>query len=252
MMMSPSTRRERQMYRYEASSRAGFIELSDDSVGPPQLRALLLQVPRVCEVVPHRAGSKAEQGNASEGHAQKHNWQVQSVALRGANPLEFEVTTHNHVKPAALNGRRPTVTVCFREPPHGAVREAWRILWGAVGHLALFPDKVREWMRDAEEKELRELCGRSASGPAPPPIASLPTTIPGPPPRVVQETWGTYGYLAADDCLHFLYSKGDDEAHFFLESDARRLGWRKFVDEVGAWWCNEAAGKWFREKNGQI
>ena len=92
------------------------------------------------------AGSnKAAQGNPSDGHAQQHNWQVVSFALQllGANPLEFEVTKHNHVKSGALNGKQPTVTVCFREPPHGAVREAWRILWGAVGHLALFPAKVR-------------------------------------------------------------------------------------------------------------
>lgn len=240
------------MYRYEASSRAGFIELSDDSVGPEQLRALLLQVPRVCEVVPHRAGSKAAQGNASGGHAQQHNWQVQSVALqlRGANPLEFEVTTHNHVKPGALNGKQPTVTVCFKEPPHGAVREAWRILWGAVGHLALFPDKVLVWMRDAEEKEQRELCGGSTSSPAPPPAASLSRTVPGPPPR--EETWGKYGYLSADGCLRFWYSKDGDGAKFFLEPDAGRLGWRKHFDEAGVWWCHEEAGKWFREKNGQI
>ena len=70
------------MYRYEASSRAGFIELLNDSVGPEQLRSLLLQVPRVCEVVPHRAGSKAAQGNPSDGHAQQHNWQVVSFALQ--------------------------------------------------------------------------------------------------------------------------------------------------------------------------
>ena len=90
-MLTPSTRRECQRYRYDDASRAGFVELSDDSVGPDQLRSLLLQVPRVCEVVPHRAGSKAAQGNASSGHAQQHNWQVMSVDLQlRADPVVVE------------------------------------------------------------------------------------------------------------------------------------------------------------------
>ena len=241
------------MYRYEASSRAGFIELLNDSVGPEQLRSLLLQVPRVCEVVPHRAGSKAAQGNPSDGHAQQHNWQVVSFALQllGANPLEFEVTKHNHVKPAALNGRQPTVTVCFREPPHGAVREAWRILWGAVGHLALFPEKVQEWMRDAEAKERREHCGGSTSGPAPPPAALLPRTVPGPPTRGIQETeWRTYRHLGPGGTVQHWHSKEGDQ-HFFLESSAEQMGWMKYAHDGHVWWCHEAAGEWFWEKNGE-
>jgi len=178
-MQTLSTRRECQRFRYDAGSRAGFVELLDDSCGPNELRSLLLRAPSVYEVVPHRAGNKAAQGNASNGHAQQHNWQVMSAELihLGTNPLEFEAATHNHVKPGGLQGRRPTVTVCFRELPRGAVAEAWRIIWAAVGRLALFPDEVKAWARDAAFKEREEMHGASAS---PPPATCLPATMPGP------------------------------------------------------------------------
>lgn len=242
-MLTPSTRRECQRYRYDDASRAGFIELSDDSVGPDKLRRLLLRVPEVTEVVPHRAGSKAAQGNARDGHAQQHNWQVMSLQLRKA-PLEVEVTTHNHIKPGALRGRQPTVTVCFRDPPRGAVAEAWRILWGAVGHLALFPDEVQSWIRDAEDKEQRASNG--ACPPAAPPL-----------PPVREESWGKYRLPDGTD-QHW-HCKGaslgtepqGDAAHWFLESHAQELGWSKYVHGGHVWWYHGALGIWFWEQNGE-
>lgn len=252
-MLAASTRRESQRYRYDDASRAGFVELVHDLVGPAQLRSLLLQVPFVCEVVLHRAGSKAAQGNASNGHAQQHNWQVMSVdlQLRGAKPLEFEVTTHNHVKPGALRGRRPTVTVCFRDPPRGAVAEAWRILWAAVGHLALFPREARSWMRDAAAKERLELGGVSMSGPPPPPAAPLPTTMPGPPPTPTvaqEETWHKYQHHTLDGSIQYWHSKEEDPTQWFLESAAK--GWCKYADGIGSWWHHDTSRTWFRERNG--
>ena len=83
---SRSARREAQRFRYSKTSRSGFIELASDYFSVEDLRDRLLQVPGVLQVVGHRL-SKAEQNNASSGHAQQRNWKVRTEALvsAGAN-----------------------------------------------------------------------------------------------------------------------------------------------------------------------
>jgi len=122
----------------------------------------------------------------------------------------------------------------------------------AVGHLALFPDEVKAWARDAAAKERRELGGASAS---PPPATRLPARMPSPPPApptpaFVEECWGRWKWLSPDGRLLFWYAKDDDATEFFLEPTSLRTGPRRYLDGAGAWWCHETSRRWFRERNG--
>ena len=71
--------------------------------------------------------------------------------------LEFEITTNGYLADAylAANEIPKTVTMMFKDAggkttvfEDSALEEAWRILYLSVGHLALSPEKVGNWMRD--------------------------------------------------------------------------------------------------------
>ena len=111
-----------------------------------------------------------------------------------------------------INGQRRHAT---QELAH---TEALRILLGAVGHLALFPAKVDEWVSDVTWKG-----------------TSLPTEC------------VFYTYKDADGLLW--YSNADDDGDYF--SDAVRKGWVRHKYAAGNYWrYNEALSKWFRERAG--
>ena len=205
MAFCPSNRRAAQRFRYSDGSRAGFIELQNDSVGPDELKQLLQMVEDVLWVKPHRKGSKAQQGNFSDGHLQQHNWEVMTTALAhsGKHPFEFEVTLNQHMKPNALAGMPRTVTVCFKEPPIGMVAEAWRLLSGAVGHLALFPSSTAQWR---EEAVANERVGRPASLPEP--------QAPPPPPQPILTTIAAFD----GDCWGGEYLKFEPNNHIIHRS----------------------------------
>jgi hypothetical protein len=213
-----SARKERQRFRYSESSRSGFIELDNDRFTPEDLRLALLGVAGVTYVAPHHL-SKAEQGNASLGHAQQHNWKCCSETLCG--DLEFEITWNGNFSDVYLQeqGIPRTITVMFKETAPDAYMEAWRILSAAVGHLALFPEEVNAWLSDITWKGL-----------------SLPE-------KCVFDT-----YMDADNGMLW-YSNSQDDADYFTD-DARK-GWNRYMDCTGnKWWSNETSSRWFRERAG--
>ena len=74
-------------------------------------------------------------------------------------PMEFEVTRYNHM---VTGERNFTVTVCFKEPPHDLVAEAWRILMAVTAGKELFPSVAKKYM----EKKLAKWRGDSVPGSA--------------------------------------------------------------------------------------
>lgn len=216
-----SARKEKQRFRYSEHSRSGFIELEHDRFSADDLRQNLLGVAGVTYVVPHRM-SKTEQGNASLGHAQQHNWKVMSETLRRlqCGELEFEITWNGNLSDVYLEqqGIPRTITVMFKETAPEAYTEAWRILSVAVRHLALFPEEVDAWISDITWKGL-----------------SLPTEC----------VFHTY----MDDHGMIWYSNADYDGDYFTQ--AMPKGWVRHVDTTGNyWWFDEAASRWFRERAG--
>ena len=211
-----SARRQHHRYRYSPTSRSGFIELIHDRFSDVDLQERLLGVKGVTSVTRHRL-SKAEQGNISENHAQQHNWKVNNAVGRC---FEFEITTNSNFSDTHLQGHgiQRTVSAMFKDAPEGALIEAWRILFEAVGDIALFPEAVMEWISDmtwesgAPQKECVFYKYRDATG----------------------LTW---------------YSNADDDTDFFTDVD--RAGWIRYVDFLGRyWWHNHARRQSFYEKSG--
>ena len=212
---SRSARREAQRFRYSKTSRSGFIELASDDFSVEDLRDRLLQVPGVLQVVGHRL-SKAEQNNASSGHAQQRNWKVRTEALvsAGANDFEFEITTTSNLSDTFLqqNCILRSVTVMFKDAPNGMLLEAWRVLVLGVGHLARFPVQVAAWHADVTWAGL--------------PMQSL-------------RTFSKFRYL--EDRIWF--SDDADPSVYFFEDEAASSGWVKYSDVVPGgdplyWWHN--------------
>ena len=217
-----SARRERQRFRYSEHSRSGFIELQNDRFTPEDLRRNLLGVPGITYVVPHQL-SKTEQGNASLGHAQEHNWKVMSETLRQLHcgELEFEITWNGNFSDVYLEqqGIPRTITVMFKETAADAHMEAWRILSAAVGYLALFPKEVDAWVRDIAWKGV-----------------SLPMEC------------VFYTYMNYTDGMLW-YSNSQDDADYF--TDAARKGWEPYMDSTGnKLWFHATSSRWFRERAG--
>lgn len=224
---SRSNRRLAQRYRYSKGSRAGFAELRDDTVGPEELKHLLENVQGVIWVAPHKKGSKEMQGNASDGHIQQHNWQVMTQLLASQNkqPLEFEVTLNQHMKPGALVGIRRTVTACFKEPPRGAVGEAWRVLLEAVDHLVLFPNNVQAWSQEAIDVEDSEFAaiaedeeGEPETRMASPPVARPPS------PPMPSRALADWADLAGEG-EYLVINLGDFVTQLRPPSNVEAVGW---------------------------
>ena len=208
-----SARKERQRFRYSGHSRSGFIELENDRFTPEDLRRNLVGVAGVTYVVPHRL-SKTEQGNPSFGHAQERTWKVMSEILHRlpCGELEFEITWNGNLSDAYLKqeGIQRTITVMFKETSPLAHIEAWRILLGAVGHLALFPAKVEDWVSDITWKG-----------------TTLPTEC------------IFYTYKDADGLLW--YSNADDDGDYF--SDAVQILTMAKATQIANWQLKPFAKK---------
>lgn len=209
-----SARREAQRYRYSKASRSGFIELATDNFSADDLRTRLLQVPDVLQVIGHRL-SKAEQNNASLGHAQQRNWKVRTQTLinASANDFEFEITTNSNLSDIYLqqHGIPRTVTVMFKDVPAGMLMEGWRVLMLAVSDLALFPAKVAAWHAEVT-------------------WSGLPA-----------QTLTTFSKFMHNGRIWF--SNDHDPTMFFFGDEAASSGWTMYVDIVRCgpryWWHNE-------------
>lgn len=217
-----SARREAQRFRYSPTSKSGFIELNTDDFSPDDLRTCLLEVPGVLQVVGHRL-SKAQQNNASLGHAQQRNWKVRTEASvrAGVNDFEFEITTTSNLSDIYLrqNNIAPSVTVMFKDAPSGMLLEAWRLLILGVGHLARFPVQVAAWHRDVTWN-------------------GLPN-----------QTMSVFSKFVYENRIWF--SDDADSTVFFFEDEAASMGWSKYYHVVAGvqrfWWHNSQRRIYFFE-----
>ena len=102
-----------------------------------QFKGYLEAVPGVERVVWQTA--KASQRNVGHYYCEQNLLVYSLIAGPGSAspPIEFELTRHQHMQDPHVE---PTLTAMFKDPPHGLIGEAWRILLVAPPGDARGPD----------------------------------------------------------------------------------------------------------------
>ena len=163
-----STRKEAWRYRYPTATDAGMFECLDSTYSADDLKADLLAIPGVVEVVPHRKGDKSSHNNVSKGHAQQQNWEVLCDGQK--KYFEFETTGSKHYK---KDGKHLGRSVCFKTAPAGMEIEAWRLLAHLAEKHAKFPEQFEEWHQDVQNIYIFQVSLPTSTHDAPTPGSAL-------------------------------------------------------------------------------
>ena len=62
-----------------------------------------------------------------------------------------------------------------------------------------------------------------------------------------EEAWRKYRWDCPVSGVLYWHTNDDE---FFLEKNASELGWTRYVDSHGFWWCSTIGKRWFRERFG--
>jgi hypothetical protein len=151
----PGSRKRKNRYCYSDVSKAGLIEITPISVEDFKVR--LESVPEVSRVVFHPKGSKTAQGNPGS-HYQEHNYFVYAKDFP-KDPMEFELTHHDHLKTKDVNGKWRSITAMFKDTPEELHFAAWRILSQAVLDIALMPG----WLQVCVDKAASRVFGKDTT-----------------------------------------------------------------------------------------
>ncbi len=153
------SRREAQRFEYSEASRAGFVELSPHPLMTGDCLYAALADDRAVRRVVHNT-TKTSQGNAGNHYMEQN---LLAYVAGFERPVEFELTRHQHMRPAP--GRPYTVTACFKQPPAGMEAVAWQILLRVTAGRELLPDWVRQCAVRSLARLGQQLPGDEAAAP---------------------------------------------------------------------------------------